>query len=142
VLGKRLESSFFATGVFLKISKESIMISNAGHNAPLLIRSDGGDILELERDGPPLGMVEDYEYEFREIPVFPGDRLLVYSDGLVETISPDGQQFGLDTVKQIIRDGRGMSNEELKTVLAETLDKHAGGHYTDDVSILLLEIPP
>jgi len=141
ILASKLEASFFATGIYIKLSPGRLHVSNAGHNAPLLFQEKGEKIVELEKGGPPLGMMEDYEYEAAVVKVKPGDRLLVYSDGLVETPSPDGEQFGMERVISLIKEHIDESNEAIKDLLSSELEKHSHGVYNDDVSIMMLEIP-
>jgi len=66
---------------------------NAGHTPGLLVRADG-QIDEVVGENLPVGVLEDERYVQRSDIVAPGDALLVYSDGITEARSPDGEEFG------------------------------------------------
>ena len=74
-----------ATGVLL--------YSNAGHNYPLLLRADGS-VEMLAGGGMVLGLFPMAHYELRETHLAPGDTLALYSDGVTEACSPEGEEFG------------------------------------------------
>lgn len=139
---ERLQANFFATAVFFILDDKTrtLYYSNAGHNAPLYIRPSSGEILELEKCGPPLGMMDEVEYPGKGIKTRPGDRLLIYSDGLVETRNGLGEDFGLDRVKEILRSEISHSPQEQLEILSSTFVSYVT-EYKDDVSIMLLELP-
>jgi serine phosphatase RsbU (regulator of sigma subunit) len=67
--------------------------SNAGHNLPILYRSDTGNLEKLKKGGIALGVVDDAKYENCQIEIHSGDTLLLYTDGVTETFDPAGEQF-------------------------------------------------
>jgi GAF domain-containing protein len=67
--------------------------ANAGHNPPLLFYRSGG-IERLTRTGVALGILEDNPVSEHTIQMDPGDYLILYTDGVTETFSPDGRIFG------------------------------------------------
>src|SRR5215471_8306705 len=67
--------------------------SNAGHNAPILLRGDG-TLERLECGGPVLGPLSNYRYEQADIPFAGRDRLLFFTDGITEARNPQGDEFG------------------------------------------------
>ncbi len=141
LLAARLESTFFCTGVFFLFEQGGgVQYTNAGHNPPLYLPAGSDEIKELEKDGPPMGMMDEAEYPANHINTSPGDRFLIYSDGLVESKSKEGEQFGLDRVKAVLLERRTDPTESTVTQLASMLDEHTG-EYMDDVSIFYLEIP-
>lgn len=141
ILAVRLESSFFATGVYCMVdSQNRIHFSNAGHNPVLYIHGETGEIEELSKDGPPLGMMEGVEYETHIIEAKPGDQLFIYSDGLVEPKNDKDEMFELDRVKDIILGNRDKPKSEIIKIIADQLEEHTV-EYMDDVSILYLEMP-
>jgi len=141
LVGNRMLSSFFATAVFLKINSNSTLeICNGGHNAPLLIQDSNTKITEVESSGPPLGMVEEFDYKTLTYTIQQGDKLLLYTDGLVESANEQEELFGLQRVKDKIIQTKNISNQELIDELANDLNNFAF-EYKDDVTMLLLEIP-
>ena len=141
VLSQRLQSSFFATGVFLVFAPGgTLYFCNAGHNPPVVFRPSNGRMTELEKGGPPLGMFEDIEYNAAKVQLLAEDRVLVYSDALVESKSGSGEMFGIDRVREILAANMTKSPQEIVDALWTRLDDHTA-EFTDDVSIIVLEIP-
>lgn len=141
LLAARLESSFFCTGVFLIFdTKGQVTMTNAGHNPPLYLPAGTDEIEELEKDGPPMGMMEDIDYGVRTIQTRPGDRLFIYSDGLVESKNSKGEMFGLQKVKDRLMARRNEPTKPIVDDLYAELDEHTA-EYMDDVSIIYLEMP-
>jgi len=76
--------------------------TNAGHNAGLLIRSDG-TTQKLEANGLPLGLFPIVEYERADVSLAKGDLVVLYTDGITEAASADGEEFGLDRLEAVVR---------------------------------------
>lgn len=141
IIGNRFQSSFFATAVFFLIADDGeILCSNAGHNAPICFRPSTGEIFYFKSVGPPLGMVDEFDYKVIKMAAKPGDKLLIYSDGLVESPGKNEEQFSEKRVLDIIEANMNIPNKDLLELLAEELDKFAID-YRDDVSMILVEIP-
>ena len=141
IIGNRFQSSFFATAVFFLIAEDGeILCSNAGHNAPICFRPSTGEIFYFKSVGPPLGMVDEFDYKVIKMAAKPGDKLLIYSDGLVESPGKNEEQFSEKRVLDIIEANMHIPNKDLLELLAEELDKFAID-YRDDVSMILVEIP-
>ena len=74
----------------------------------------------------------------RPFPV--GSRLLMYSDGLVEALSPDGEPFGYDRLGRILSDTANLSGDALTTMILDTLSVFtAGTALADDLTLLVVE---
>jgi sigma-B regulation protein RsbU (phosphoserine phosphatase) len=85
-LSRYTPSDRFATAVFIVLSPDSgeLTYVNAGHNAPIVFCS--GSMTFLEATGPPLGLFIDAEYEARTAVISPGGTLLIFTDGLTDSI--------------------------------------------------------
>jgi serine phosphatase RsbU (regulator of sigma subunit) len=75
---------------------------NAGHNPPLIGRSDGS-VAQLASGGFPLGIMPGAEFEVGETVLHPGEVLVVYSDGVSEAVNPAGEEFGMDRLTEVVR---------------------------------------
>ncbi len=76
--------------------------TNAGHNAPLLVRRDGS-VFALSQGGVILGILPGYQYAQGSIELQPGDQLLLYTDGISEAMDADGEEFGEARLQHLLR---------------------------------------
>jgi serine phosphatase RsbU (regulator of sigma subunit) len=79
-----------------------IRFANAGHDLPYQITSSG--LVELRATGFPLGILPDIRYDEAEAVLEPGEKILLYSDGLIEAHNPQGEMFGFARLKKILAD--------------------------------------
>lgn len=137
-----LRQGYFVTLFFgvLDPATGTLLYVNGGHNPPLLRRASG-EVEALPASGPALGMVTDAVYSVRMLRLQPGDVLLVYTDGVVETRSPGGQHFGTDRLRRLVREPV-RSVEGLLTAVDQALAAHAAGAAQgDDITMLALRLP-
>jgi hypothetical protein len=108
----------------------------AGHPFPLLRRASG-EVEELGRGGLPLGIRETVELTRAEVTLGARDLLLLYSDGLPESVNGAGEAFGFEKLRELLRiegEPRAIHDRVLRA-----LDTHlAGEPLTDDVSIVVV----
>lgn len=97
------QQGMFVTAVYGVLDNETgiFTYANAGHNPPLWLH--GGKIGRLTRTGMALGVLEDSEMTQDDIALRPGDTLLLYTDGVTEAFSPDGQLFGEPRLLEIVK---------------------------------------
>lgn len=114
---------------------------SAGHNPPYLLRADG-QVEELERTGPVLGVVAGASYRLSEaLKMASGDVLMLYTDGAFEAHDAQGEMYGEDRLRDsLVRCAKGGASAEdiLAGVLAD-LDGFVGDQrLDDDVTVLLV----
>jgi sigma-B regulation protein RsbU (phosphoserine phosphatase) len=81
----------------------TLTYASAGHNPPRLIRCRDGTVQALEEvGGPPLGLMEDLEYDEATFALQPGDVLAIYTDGITEAMNSRGVQFGPGRLDEIL----------------------------------------
>lgn len=111
--------------------------TNAGHNPPLVVRADGA-VEELKPTGVPLGLLATAPYRAGEAILAPGDLLALYTDGFVEAADPDGEEYGLERMKEICRRHRDRGCAALAEALDQDLEDFTRGvPYADDRTIVL-----
>jgi len=86
----------------LDVDGKTLRYVNAGHNPPILTRKDGAQV-RLEEGGLILGIFQEHSYEEGEIELRPGDRLVMFTDGLSEAVDGEGKEFGEERVVELSR---------------------------------------
>jgi phosphoserine phosphatase RsbU/P len=139
LLYRRTPPEKYATAFLgaLETATGRLRYTNAGHNPPLVLRA-AGPAEELGSTGVPLGLLPQAAYQAGETVLGPGDVLVLYTDGLVEANDPDGNEYGLERLKEVCRCGRGETCEALAALLARDLEEFAAGvPFADDRTLVL-----
>lgn len=118
-----------------------LIFANAGHVLPYLLRYQTQEWVMLEASGLPLGKNIDTDYHAyaTELTLNVGDKLFLYTDGLVEEESPSGEAFGYDRLEAVLNANTTDDPETLRGKLLAALRLHCrGAAYTDDVTIAIV----
>jgi serine phosphatase RsbU (regulator of sigma subunit) len=99
--------------------------TNAGHDRPLLLRN--GVFCELVEGGLALGFFKNQTYENAVAKLFPGDVLVLYTDGLTEAFSTGSEEFGIESLQDIILLNSSQSAREICRKIFEAVEVHQGG---------------
>jgi serine phosphatase RsbU (regulator of sigma subunit) len=158
-LGRNLTGEQFVTAVLAEVREECaggaggadnaggaasgcsdgrVALLNCGHPAPLVVRADGGiEFAEPPDVAPPLGMaaLADAPPATYEIPLAPGDQMLLYTDGVIEARDGGGVFYPLAERAHLIQ---GADPEDALDKLRADLTRHVGAPLTDDAAMLLL----
>ncbi len=118
---------------------------STGHPCPIHLRADG-EVRVLESSGLPIGIFQPGEpgyepFEERAIELGPGDRLWIYSDGVVELRNASQKEFGLNRLSQVLSASRKSSLQDcLEGVFTAAAEWRDGHPLSDDLSMLALEV--
>ena len=123
----------------VNIPDRKLAFTNAGHNPPLLVRSDG-ECVRLETGGSVLGAFPDAPYEQGEVELRHDDRLVLFTDGLTEALDSDGEQFGEERLIQLLCEHRERSAEELKEIVFSAVGDFCGNTFHDDAALMVVAI--
>ncbi len=118
-----------------------LRLSSAGHPLAVFAPAQGAPRL-VEATGPPIGVSQAARYAEEVIQLEAGDRLVVFTDGLCEAVSPGGEDFGFERVLHAVTARRGSGVHELVEALAEEGLRWAGGAAQDDISVLAVQSTP
>ena len=121
----------------------TLQLARAGHMR--LIRQRGGEIKTFEPKGLPLGVrtTSLFNTSLEEITLeyLPGDRFLLYSDGLSEAMNGSYEEFGEDRLFDFLRSVNGTTPEELNRKLLEEIQMFRGNaEQNDDVTVVVMEM--
>ena len=113
---------------------------NAGHNLPILVRTDGGTEL-LTTKSVLLGAFDFAKYQERETRLAPGDIVVIYTDGVTEAVNAAGEMFGDDRLVSLVAASASLSADEIKgRVLGEVVAFTSGLPQGDDITLIVLKM--
>ena len=127
--------------VFLGIYHEasrSLRYVNCGHPPPLLRHADGTTDW-LAPTGPVIGLLETFDPREQQVHLQPGATLIVYSDGLTETVGRDGDELGAERLASFLGAHAWREPEPLLVALLAERRAFAGGPERDDVTVLVAQ---
>jgi len=133
----------YATVAYGTVNKRSgeAEIALAGHPQPIILRGSG-EIAYLAPGGLPVGMFPEVVYEAQRLRLDPGDKLILYSDGVTECRNPQGDVFGDARLRSVTEDAARSGNGRLTDALGRRLREWRGtSDFEDDISVLVLERP-
>jgi len=110
---------------------------NAGHNAPFVVRSDGSHG-RLREGGPVLGVFASRNYEMGSAQLSPGDRVILFTDGITEACGVEGEEFGEARLLRLLQDHRMLSADELQAKVLAVVAEYSGGRWQDDATLVVL----
>ena len=121
-------------------SRATLTYTNAGHPPPLLLRADG-TVHRLDQGGPVLGMIQDARYQEAVVPLRAGDRLVLYTDGVVEAEGRSGE-LGEMRLLAALRGMRGLTaTDAARAVLDRAVEFADGGPLQDDATVVIVDVP-
>ncbi|HXV68103.1 MAG TPA: SpoIIE family protein phosphatase [Nitrospira sp.] len=136
------EDGHYFTIIFVRLDMgaQTLAYATAGHQGTIVHRRTG-EVAWLTSPALPLGFDPSYEYATVELPVVPGDRLYVLSDGLYEVPSPDGELWGPARLQRTIGE---LGHRPLSEVIDRTIEAAEGwlghDHFPDDVAVMGFEL--
>src|SRR5687768_14161986 len=117
----------------------SLSFLNAGHNPPLIIHS-AGTVEQLASGGLPLGIKPDAEYREGRTQLQPGDVLVIYSDGVTEAASPNGEEFGPTRLYEVVSRNVDASAAGIRDRIESALTKFSQGtQAADDITLVIVK---
>jgi serine phosphatase RsbU (regulator of sigma subunit) len=128
-------------GAILDPVTHNVRLVNAGHMPPLVYRKGSGTLVEVAKDtaGPPLGIMDGMAFETCEVSLSPGDSLLLYSDGVPDSMSVRETPFTQKGIEQAVRDAGTASARAIGERITRAVQQHAAGRPAgphDDVTLV------
>jgi hypothetical protein len=130
----KLVTLFYAE---LDTSNGEIRYVNAGHNAPFLLRADR--IERLASTSIVIGIVEELDIEERRDVLLPGERLVIFTDGVSEAFNSDDQEYGEDRLENLLKNRAGGDPVELiKRLIDDVVSFCGDARPGDDMTVMLV----
>lgn len=127
----------FATCIFALIDLEAQAVALCCAGSPSILLTQGKKSRQIKLTGMPLGLVPETVYKVTLTPFSPGDGLLFYTDGAIETTSPDGAMLGSDGLADMINThGFPDSEEKMRHLVEKMLLFSNDIHFPDDLALL------
>ena len=141
-LYKRGIESRFVTLMYGTLEPDGkLTYCNAGHNPPLVVGAAG--VRRLEVGGPIVGLFEAAQFEQETVQLSPGDVLLVFSDGVSEALSADGEEYGEERILATAARNPGATPSDLlQALFADVRGFTKGAAQSDDITALVLRYGP
>ena len=118
-----------------------LIYAGAGHPPGLLI-SPSGDLQRLESRGAVLGAIEDAvpRKSTAEFKLSPGDRLMLYSDGLLEVWNHEDEMLGVEGLEKIVRGATALPLHAMRQAIIDGVNSYSAGPVHDDTTLILVEV--
>lgn len=132
----------FVTAVYgeLDMKAGTFTYVNAGHNPPFLVRTNGG-VEKLSRTAVALGVTETPNIMQKTLTFSKGDTLFLYTDGLTEAFTSDGEQFGDDHLVDVLKSAQMQSVDEILLSVEEQLNDFIGDEpLGDDLTMMVIQM--
>lgn len=120
-----------------------LSITHAGHPPTMWMRPETGDAHFVEGGGVPVGMVPGMAYDTRHMQLSAGDRLFLYSDGIIECENIHGEMFGQDRLKALLQESQTLSMKDMiEEVRSQIESWQSHDQFDDDVTYMVVEWKP
>jgi serine phosphatase RsbU (regulator of sigma subunit) len=145
---KQTGTVLFVTALYCAIDSETgrLSFAQAGHPFPLWIHSDNNQIeilnTESRRGGPALGLLPGVQYSATPMSLSSGDRLLLFTDGLIEAEDPDGRLFGIEGLISSLRQNLDCVDHLLPRIEDDVRTFAGSNDFKDDVCLLMVQWNP
>lgn len=135
-------SNLFVTAFYGVLDPATGMLSygNAGHNPPYVIRAGDRIIIqELVRTGIPIGVSANADWTTASVQLQPGDRLILYTDGVPDAANQDGKLLTVDPILDVAKQKAELSAEQLQQAILKCIaDFVSDAPQVDDITLMVL----
>lgn len=140
LLGQAPDQFVTAAYLFVDTQNYKARYSAAGH--PPLLLSRGGTLHRIESNGLVFGVTPQPDYPVRDISICPGDRFLLYTDGVIEPENAKGKAFGDSKLEEVVLDTRMHSPSDLADKLLTEIRswRPASMKQQDDITLVVIDV--
>jgi sigma-B regulation protein RsbU (phosphoserine phosphatase) len=117
----------------------TLVYSNGGHNAPMLVRRNK-EVERLDKGGLPIGMMQGVSYQEASVMFNPGDVLVIYSDGITESINERDEEFDEERLIEVVQNNLSRSASGIRDRIDEALSRFVGTTApVDDMTLMIIK---
>ena len=133
----KLYLTFFS--LFIDLEKQALLHSGCGHPPVLLYCKEKGAIARLDSENTVIGLFDDLSRTctMLEIPFRPGDRLILYTDGITESENPDGAVLGVNGLEGYLKETADLQTQKCVDAIVGRVQAFRNGLPADDDQLLL-----
>jgi sigma-B regulation protein RsbU (phosphoserine phosphatase) len=144
-LKKDITSGMFVALLYAVIDADNrrLTLCSAGQTQPIQLSADTKEasLVETEGDTFPLGILEEADYEETRRQLKPGDKMIFYTDGIVEAMNEQEEMFGFERLLEIIQEARVMNADSLLNDILAKVDEFSGNApQHDDLTVIVVGI--
>ncbi len=135
-----LGGSHFLTCFYgvLHPAKGTLKYSNAGQPPPFHLRKGKDKLIMLGLTGPPLGVLDEGQWDEKEVVFQPGETLVLYTDGVTDSCDTDGQFYGAKRLTSLVEEQKGKSAQSIHDAIFTDLDSYVNGELQfDDTAVII-----
>jgi sigma-B regulation protein RsbU (phosphoserine phosphatase) len=144
-LKKDVKTGMFVALLFAVLDSKdrTVTLCSAGQTQPvhLSAKTDEAMLVDTEGDTFPLGILEDASYEETRLQLEPNDKIVLYTDGIVEAMNAEEEIFGFDRLLDVIKKASSLSADELLKVIKDKVNEFVGdAEQHDDLTIIVISV--
>jgi sigma-B regulation protein RsbU (phosphoserine phosphatase) len=139
----KIDMDHYATLSFVSYcpSDHTLEYASAGHQPMLLWHDDTKTLETVRQKTDPIGVERSSVYSDLKLTVQNGDIIILFTDGLIETLNPEGRQYGIENLSKIISANSGMTAKELATEVKHNIQAFTGSaSIHDDQTLVIMKI--
>jgi sigma-B regulation protein RsbU (phosphoserine phosphatase) len=141
LLRRNMASDRFITFFYAQLDGpgRTLRYVNAGHNAPIVMHQDGSHD-RLQEGGGVLGIFPNQSFALGTIRLEPGDRVVLFTDGVTEAGNIEGDEFGEERLVGLLNENRGASAKEIEKKILDAAAGFSRRNWQDDATLLILVV--
>jgi serine phosphatase RsbU (regulator of sigma subunit) len=140
--GKFTQNFVTAAFVYMDLDNNCMRYAGAGHPPLLLCPASSGKAAKVVENGLILGLFPEATFEARELPLEPGDRIVLYTDGIPEAANPAQEEFGVDRFMRFMENNKSLSADQFADAFLDEISRwsqHSPDQgQQDDVTLLVI----
>jgi sigma-B regulation protein RsbU (phosphoserine phosphatase) len=143
LVSKIFKDEKFASLFYGELSRDKsglMLYANAGHNPPMFVRKNSGNIITLQSTGPVLGPSPYAKYTVDSISFMPGDVLLIYSDGVTDAANTKFEPYGEERLGKVLVEHKNLTPKEITySIMEDVINYSRNGEYSDDKTLVVIK---